>query len=67
MKTTYRYGLLLAVILLPSCLMALENLKPIFADKDCTLVTIPDAGHWAHHDASELETDTMKCWLSMNP
>lgn len=33
--------------------------------KDYTLVTIPDAGHWAHHEAAELVTDTMKWWLKM--
>ena len=34
-------------------------------DKDYTLVTIPDADHWAHHEAAELVTDTMKWWLQM--
>jgi len=34
-------------------------------DRDYTLVTIPDAGHWAHHDAPELVTETIKCWLKM--
>jgi len=33
--------------------------------KDYTLVTIPGVGHWAHHEAPELVTDTMKWWLSM--
>ena len=33
--------------------------------KDYTLVTIPDAGHWSHHDAADLVTDTMKWWLAM--
>jgi len=31
--------------------------------KDLTLVTIPDAGHWVHHDAADLVTRTMKMWL----
>lgn len=34
-------------------------------DKDYTLVTIPNAGHWAHLEAAELVTDTMKWWLKM--
>jgi len=29
-------------------------------DRDYTLVTIPNAGHWAHHDAPELVTETIK-------
>lgn len=32
-------------------------------DADYTLVTIPDAGHWAHHEAHELVTETMRWWL----
>jgi len=34
-------------------------------DSDYTLVTIPNANHWAHHDAAELVTDTIKWWLKM--
>ena len=34
-------------------------------EQDYTLVTIPDAGHWAHHEAADLVTDTMKWWLAM--
>jgi pimeloyl-ACP methyl ester carboxylesterase len=34
-------------------------------DKDYSLVTIPDAGHWAHHQAPDLVTDTIKWWLEM--
>jgi pimeloyl-ACP methyl ester carboxylesterase len=34
-------------------------------DKDYTLVTIPNVGHWAHHEAADLVTDTMKWWLKM--
>ncbi len=30
---------------------------------DYTLVTIPGAGHWSHHDEPDLVTDTMKWWL----
>ncbi len=29
-----------------------------------TLVTIPGAGHWPHHDQPDLVTDTMRQWLS---
>jgi epoxide hydrolase 4 len=36
-------------------------------DKDYTLVTIPHAGHWAHHEAADLVTDSMKWWLKMRP
>jgi epoxide hydrolase 4 len=31
---------------------------------DFTLVTIPGAGHWSHHDAAELVTTTMRGWLA---
>jgi pimeloyl-ACP methyl ester carboxylesterase len=34
-------------------------------DSDYTLVTIPHAGHWAHHEAADLVTATMKWWLKM--
>jgi len=34
-------------------------------DADYTLVTVPEAGHWVQHDASEMVTDTMKWWLAM--
>lgn len=34
-------------------------------EKDYTLVTIPGVGHWAHHEAADLVTDTMKWWLKM--
>ena len=32
-------------------------------DADYTLVAIPDAGHWSHHEAHELVTETMRWWL----
>jgi epoxide hydrolase 4 len=35
-----------------------------WVDKDLTLVTIPGAGHWAHHDAAPLVTKTMVRWLT---
>jgi pimeloyl-ACP methyl ester carboxylesterase len=34
-------------------------------DKDLTLVTVPNAGHWVQQDASDLVSRTMKSWLSM--
>ncbi len=33
-------------------------------EKDLTLVTIPDAGHFVQQDAAELVSRTMKLWLS---
>ncbi|MEW6212585.1 MAG: alpha/beta hydrolase [Acidobacteriota bacterium] len=33
-------------------------------EKDLTLVTIPDAGHFVQQDAAELVSRTMKIWLS---
>jgi pimeloyl-ACP methyl ester carboxylesterase len=33
--------------------------------KDFTLVTIPKVGHWSHHEAANLVTNTMKTWLKM--
>jgi pimeloyl-ACP methyl ester carboxylesterase len=35
-------------------------------DKDLTLVTVPNAGHWVQQDASELVSRTMKSWLSIH-
>lgn len=32
-------------------------------EKDWTLVTVPGAGHWVHHDAAALVSGTMKDWL----
>jgi pimeloyl-ACP methyl ester carboxylesterase len=31
--------------------------------KDLTLVTVPGAGHWVHHDARELVNGTLRDWL----
>jgi pimeloyl-ACP methyl ester carboxylesterase len=33
-------------------------------DKDLTLVTVPNAGHWVQQDAADLVSKTMKAWLS---
>ena len=32
-------------------------------EKDLTLVTVPDAGHFVQQDAAELVSTTMKWWL----
>lgn len=32
-------------------------------DKDYTLVTIPDVGHWVQRDGAEIVSSTMKAWL----
>jgi pimeloyl-ACP methyl ester carboxylesterase len=31
---------------------------------DLTLVTVPGAGHWVHHDAADLVTRTIRAWLA---
>jgi pimeloyl-ACP methyl ester carboxylesterase len=33
-------------------------------EKDLTLVTVPQAGHWVHRDAPEFATKTMVRWLT---
>jgi pimeloyl-ACP methyl ester carboxylesterase len=33
-------------------------------EKDLTLVTVPKAGHWVHHDAADLVTKRMVRWLT---
>jgi epoxide hydrolase 4 len=35
-------------------------------DQDWTLLTIPGAGHWPHHDRPELVTNMMKLWLELH-
>jgi pimeloyl-ACP methyl ester carboxylesterase len=35
-------------------------------DQDWTLVTIPGAGHWPHHDKPDMVTNMMKAWLALH-
>jgi pimeloyl-ACP methyl ester carboxylesterase len=46
--------------LLPEALN--DNWK--WVEKDLTLITVPKAGHWVHHDASEMVTKRMVRWLT---
>ena len=48
--------------LLPGALDGTWN----WIDNALTLVTIPGAGHWPHHDAPELVTETILGWLERN-
>lgn len=34
-------------------------------DRDLTIVTVPDAGHFVQQDAADLVTETMRWWLAM--
>ena len=36
-----------------------------WVEKDLTIVTIPGVGHWVHHEAADLVSQTMKWWLLM--
>lgn len=38
-----------------------------YLDKDLTLVAVPRAGHWVHHDAADLVTQRMVRWLTEEP
>jgi len=33
-------------------------------ENNLTLVTIPEAGHFVHHDKAELVSRTIKMWLN---
>jgi epoxide hydrolase 4 len=35
-----------------------------WVEKDLTLITVPKAGHWVHHDASDFVTRRMVRWLT---
>jgi pimeloyl-ACP methyl ester carboxylesterase len=37
-----------------------------WVEKDLTLVTIPEAGHFVQQDAAQMVTDTMKWWLALH-
>ena len=46
--------------LLPGALNGTWN----WVDNDLTLITVPEAGHFVQHDASETVTDRMVEWLA---
>lgn len=35
-------------------------------DQDWTLVTVPGAGHWPHHDKPEVVTNMIRAWLALH-
>ena len=35
-----------------------------WVENDLTIVTVPDADHWVHHDAADLVTRTLISWLN---
>ena len=42
----------------------MHNTSWNWVEKDLTLVTIPDAGHFVQADAPDLVTRTMRMWLA---
>jgi len=46
--------------LLPAALDGTYN----WIDNTWTLITVPGAGHWVHHDVAALVSDSMKNWLN---
>ena len=46
--------------LLPGALAGTQD----WIEQDWTLVTVPGAGHWVHHDAPELVSGAMKDWMN---
>ncbi len=38
-----------------------------WVEKDLTIVTFPDAGHWVHHDKSAVVSTTLRDWLRRHP